>query len=247
MNSHSMPLMPPRDPHAFQLADLARSNLQYSPYVPAPMQSQVLYPSPQHDVFGPSAPLYSHSGIGPQSMGAMNLYHDIPSAFPTNIRDLGNDTLLSNSPRMNQPMFPLAQNQPVFTPPYRGVNSLPLGNPNSVPILPSPQAPFTPRQQRSERLSFSGNGTGAAISAPDASLSVTPPRTAQDLLLRVLGTTPTATASGNVNNGGSTSNIHARPRLSTSPPRVTNSGSSPEHRPAPLLFGTSARNSIWAP
>jgi hypothetical protein len=256
MNPRSMqsgsvhPLMPPRDPHAFHLADLARSNLQYPPYVPVQAQSHAQYSNPQHDVFGPSAPLYSHPGMVPQPIGTMNHYHDGPSAYPTSsIQGLGNGILPSNSPRMNQPMFPMAQNQPLFTSPYGATGSLALGNShtNGTPTLPAPQAPFTPRQQRSDRLSLSGNTPGAAITARDASTNVTPPRTAQDLLLRVLGTTPNTTSSGNTHNAGSGSNVVSRPRLSASPPRVNSSGSSPDRRPAPLLFGTSAGNSIWAP
>jgi hypothetical protein len=235
MQSGSVPPpMPPRDPHAFHLADLARSNLQYSPYVP---------------VFGPSAPLYNHPGMVPQPIGAMNHYHDGPSAYHTNIQGLGNGIPPTNSPRMNQPISSMAHNQPQFASPYRATGSVPLGNShtNGVPTLPTPQAPFTPRQQRSDRLSFSGNTSGVGTNARDASPNVTPPRTAQDLLLRVLGTTPNAASSGNTHNVGSSSNVVSRPRLSASPPRVNSSGSSPDRRPAPLLFGTSAGNSIWAP
>jgi hypothetical protein len=243
------PLIPPRDPHAFHLADLARPDLQFSPYVPVQVQSRAQYPTPQHDVFGPSGPLYNHPGMVPQPMGAMNHYHDGPSAYPTNIQGLGNGILPSNSPRMNQPILSMAQNQPLFASPYRATGSVPLGSShtNGVPTLPTPQAPFTPRQQRSDRLSLSGNTSGAATNALDASPNVTPPRTAQDLLLRVLGTTPNTASSGNTYNVGSGSNVIGRPRLSASPPKVNSSGSSPDRRPAPLLFGTSAGNSIWAP
>ena len=217
------------------------------------MPSLAKFSTPQHDVFGPTSALYAHSGVAPQAAGPMNYHYEVPASYSTSIQGFGNSIFASGSPqRKNQPPLSTAQNQPLFTSPYRMAGSLSLGNSqaNNAPGSSMPQAPFTPRQQRHDRLSISGNPPGPVMTTSrdgGPPNNGTPPKTAQDLLLRVLGTTPGGVAPESANNGGM-SNVTGRPRLSASPPRVNSSGSSPDgNRPAPLLFGASTGNSIWAP
>lgn len=228
------PIMPLRDPHAFHLADLNR----FEPQIPYHTQLH----SPQHDVFGPSsgtftAP-YSPPGLASQPIGSMQHYHDLPTSHQTGMQGLGS-MIPTNSPRANQSMFSMGANQPFYTSPYRSGGPLPLAN--GMQSLSTSQVPITPRQRRNDRLSI---GAGAPL-APHEISPTTPPKTAQDLLLRVLGATPNPSASGHTNGGQTYS---GNPHLSASPPRVNSSGSSPDgNRPAPLLFGGSTGNSIWAP
>lgn len=232
------PVVSLRDPHAFHLADLAR----FSPQAPSQIQYHAQAPLPQHDVFGPSSSPFTPPGAHAQPAGAMHYYHGLPSSYSTNMHGLGG-VLPSNSPRANQSAFSMASsNQPLYTSPYRTAGSLPLAN--GMSPLPATQIPITPRQQRNSRLSISG-GTGAPLTPRELSPNGSPPKTAQDLLLRVLGTAPGQSTLGNTNgHGGQVTGGH--PRLSASPPRVNSSGSSPDaNRPTPLLFGGS--DSIWAP
>jgi hypothetical protein len=171
-----------------------------------PQQLQQPMSPPRQEVFGLTASPYT--GMNPLLPSTSSYYQDQPfSRLSTH--SIGDSPLLYNGP-----LNPVSH--PMQTSPSLGMH--PLGS-------------FGTSNLAQHRLSISASGPSRA--PLDSAQPKTPPRTAQDLLLRVLGNTPQQ-SNGQMN----------RPRHSTSPPRDI--GSPPENRP-PLLFGTSGGNSIWAP
>ena len=204
------PVLPLRDPHAFNLADLSGR----SGFVASHLQQ---LPSPQRELPGVNAsPFANAANPLPPMLG----YQDSPSLTRPYL------PLISSPPRQMPPTLP---SSPYFVPG-------PIAPPVQVPLSTNygiySNGPLTPLRH-SQRLSIGPNTTTNGVTA-DLS-PTTPPRTGQDLLMRVLGGVPSAGANGTPTR---------RARQSTSPPRGRNA--SPESRP-PLLFGAANGNSIWAP
>lgn len=194
---------PPFSHQALQLiTDPHSFNLPDLSRPPYVAQRGLPTPQQQQETFGPtSSPFANGTPILPGS----SIHYGQPFA---------QSTMASTS-------SPLLQHQGLFNPSYQGSNIHVMhSNPSGVP---------NPSTINQHRLSLSAASRSA--DQVDPSVNITPPRTAQDLLMRVLGTPHLPTG---------------RTHQSTSPTRAAAS-SSPETRPAPLLFGTSAGNSIWAP
>lgn len=205
------PVVPLRDPHAFNLADLS-THPEFAHSHPPQL------PSPQREVFGASAsPFANAANPLPPMLGYQDSLGLTRPYLP----------LISSPPRQVPPTLP---SSPYFAP---GPIAPPIQaqSPTNYAMYGS-GTPLTPLRH-AQRLSI---GPNTPTNMVLAELSpTTPPRTGQDLLMRVLGGGSGAGASGT---------SAGRARQSTSPPRARNA--SPESRP-PLLFGASNGNSIWAP
>jgi hypothetical protein len=118
--------------------------------------------------------------------------------------------------------------------------------PSSMPLNTSGiGGPITPQRPFSGGFSPGRNTVSGSRRLSSDATSTTPPRTAQDLLMRVLG--GAGTSQPNPQTSAPNAPIYpnvTRPRHSQSPPR--NAATISENQ-TPLFFGTAGSNSIWAP
>jgi hypothetical protein len=212
------------DPHSFNLSDLSRPSHSHShSYIPQPSLAH-----PQQDVFS--------STMNPFAQGIPGM-STLPGASVPYGQSYSQSPIMSSG----SPLAPHHQtlyNSSYVTP---NMHTMHLkhssGGGNGLAT-----SPMMNQHQTLNRLSLSGPSGSSYPADPmdlpgGGAVNITPPRTAQDLLMRVLGTS-------NATSGRAQPNAHSY--APTSPVRAAVSPSSPESRPAPLLFGTSG-NSIWAP
>ncbi|KAG8772509.1 hypothetical protein FRC15_002680 [Serendipita sp. 397] len=241
---------PSRDPHAFNLSDLALHPEFNQPYVPQ-------LPSPRYDAFGltlTGSPVVNPNVLNPypplnHPIGSSALfYQDQQMPIPFARQPIG---AISSPPRASQLLFSSPRHAPG-----------PIGPPGPQDLLTSNHVLYSNANEHPispvrvpHRLSVSANvnmntptlsGRPLEAQVPPTS---SPPKTAQDLLMRVLGTANTSglgPGPGPAGPGVIGSPTKGRlPRQSTSPPRGGNDRS--EEGIPPLIFGTMNGQSIWAP
>ncbi|KAG8805320.1 hypothetical protein FRC17_005565 [Serendipita sp. 399] len=256
-------IAPPRDPYAFNLSDLALHPEFNQPYV-----SQ-LHPS-HYDVFGPTGPSVANvphpfppmGTVGSTSGSALFYQDQAPFSRPIGtISPPRASQMLFSSPR--HAAGTIGPPPPSLPPPVGGGLGQDFSTPTSHGY--ANEHPVSPVRMP-HRLSVSANTPTLSrlpLEAAASGSSSSPPRTAQDLLMRVLGTAntpgvglgsgpgvigspvkPPGTIGGGTSGGGGSGGGVRSTRGSTSPPRGGNDRL--EDIP-PLIFGTMNGQSIWAP